>query len=152
MFLVTGADGQLGQELRWLLGDRAAYVGHRELDIADEAAVKAFFAGRNFDVVINCAAYTAVDRAEDDIQGAEKGNALGPALLARYGRRIIQISTDYVFDGESSRPYREGDEAHPLSVYGSTKLAGEKAPRSKLNDPFTIFTGAPSGTPLRFTG
>ena len=127
MFLVTGADGQLGQELRWLLGDRAAYVGHRELDIADEAAVKAFFAGRNFDVVINCAAYTAVDRAEDDIQGAEKGNALGPALLARYGRRIIQISTDYVFDGESSRPYREGDEAHPLSVYGSTKLAGEKA-------------------------
>ena len=127
MFLVTGADGQLGQELRLLLGDRAVYVGRRELDIADEAAVKAFFAGRNVDVVINCAAYTAVDRAEDDIQGAERGNALGPALLARYGRRIIQISTDYVFDGESSRPYREGDDPYPLSVYGSTKLAGEKA-------------------------
>ena len=127
MFLVTGAHGQLGQELRLLLGDGAVYVGHRELDIADELAVKAFFAARTFDFVINCAACTAVDRAENDAEGAERVNALGPALLARYGRRIIQISTDYVFDGENSRPYREADEPRPLSVYGRTKLAGEKA-------------------------
>ena len=127
MFLVTGAGGQLGQELRLLLGDRAVYVGHGELDIADEAAVRAFFATRTFDFIINCAAYTAVDRAEDDAEGAERVNALGPALLARYGRRIVQISTDYVFDGDISRPYREDDEPCPQSVYGRTKLAGEKA-------------------------
>lgn len=127
MFLVTGAGGQLGQELRLLLGDRAVYVGHGELDIADEAAVRAFCAARTFDFIINCAAYTAVDRAEDDAEGAERVNALGPALLARYGRRIVQISTDYVFDGDISRPYREDDEPRPQSVYGRTKLAGEKA-------------------------
>ena len=127
MFLVTGAGGQLGQELRLLLGDRAVYVGHGELDIADEAAVRAFCAARTFDFIINCAAYTAVDRAEDDAEGAERVNALGPALLARYGRRIVQISTDYVFDGDISRPYREDDEPRPRSVYGRTKLAGEKA-------------------------
>ena len=127
MFLVTGAGGQLGQELRLLLGDRAVYVGHGELDIADEAAVRAFCAARTFDFIINCAAYTAVDRAEDDAEGAERVNALGPALLARYGCRIVQISTDYVFDGDISRPYREDDEPRPQSVYGRTKLAGEKA-------------------------
>ena len=127
MFLVTGAGGQLGQELRLLLGDRAVYVGHGELDIAYEAAVRAFCAARTFDFIINCAAYTAVDRAEDDAEGAERVNALGPALLARYGRRIVQISTDYVFDGDISRPYREDDEPRPRSVYGRTKLAGEKA-------------------------
>lgn len=127
MFLVTGAGGQLGQELRILLGNSAVYVGHEELNITDESVVKAFFAARSFDFVINCAAYTAVDRAEDDEEAASRVNFLGPELLARYGRRIIQISTDYVFDGRTSRPYREDDEPRPLSVYGRTKLAGEKA-------------------------
>ena len=127
MFLVTGAGGQLGQELRLLLGDRAVYIGHGGLDIADEAAVRTFFAEREYDFVINCAAYTAVDRAEDDEEAADRVNRLGPGLLARYGRRVIQISTDYVFDGRAFVPYRESDEPHPLSVYGRTKLAGEKA-------------------------
>ena len=101
-------------------------MGHRELDITDESAVKAFFAEHSFDAVINCAAYTAVDKAEDDAKTAEEVNALGPMYLARYGRTIIQISTDYVFDGASCRPYREDDLPTPVSVYGRTKLAGEE--------------------------
>ena len=127
MLLVTGANGQLGQELRLLLGNRAVYVGHDELDIADEAAVKAFFEAQSFDFVINCAAYTAVDKAEDDAEAADRANRLGPALLARYGRRMVHVSTDYVFDGTSCRPYRENDAPNPVSVYGRTKLAGEAA-------------------------
>lgn len=127
MFLVTGANGQLGQELRLLLGDRAEYAGRAELDITDEAAVSAFFAARKFDFVINCAAYTAVDKAEDDAEAADRANRVGPELLARYGRNIIQISTDYVFDGTAHLPYRESDAPNPVSVYGRTKLAGEEA-------------------------
>ena len=127
MLLVTGANGQLGRELRRILGDRAVYVGHNELDVADEKAVKEFFTASSFEFVINCAAYTAVDKAEDDSEAADRANRLGPALLALYGRRIIHISTDYVFDGTSCHPYKEEDATHPVSVYGSTKLAGEKA-------------------------
>ena len=127
MLLVTGANGQLGQELRLLLGNRAVYAGRAELDIADESAVKAFFEAQSFDFVINCAAYTAVDRAEDEAEAADRANRLGPALLARYGRRIVHVSTDYVFDGTSCRPYRENDATNPVSVYGKTKLAGEEA-------------------------
>ncbi|WP_298065970.1 dTDP-4-dehydrorhamnose reductase [uncultured Mailhella sp.] len=127
MLLVTGAGGQLGQELRLVLGEKAMYAGRQELDITDEHAVKAFFAARDVELVINCAAYNAVDQAEDDAQAAERVNSLGPALLARYGRRVIHISTDYVFDGASARPWREDDETRPLSVYGRTKLAGERA-------------------------
>ena len=127
MLLVTGANGQLGQELRLLLGNRAVYAGRAELDIADEAAVKAFFEAQSFDFVINCAAYTAVDKVEDDAEAADRANRLGPALLARYGRRMVHVSTDYVFDGTSCRPYRENDTPNPVSVYGSSKLAGEEA-------------------------
>lgn len=127
MFLVTGCNGQLGLALRAVLGDSAVYVRHGDLDIADEAAVQAFFTERSFDFVLNCAAYTAVDRAEEDAEAADRVNRLGPALLARYGRRIIQISSDYVFDGTSHLPYREEDVPNPVSVYGRTKLAGEEA-------------------------
>ena len=127
MFLVTGASGQLGSELRGLLTDRAVYAGRADLDITDESAVRAFFATHHFEMVINCAAYTAVDKAEDDAASADRSNRLGAALLARYGRRVIQISTDYVFDGTAHLPYREEDTPHPVSVYGRTKLAGEKA-------------------------
>ena len=127
MLLVTGANGQLGNELKLLLGDSAVYVGHTELDITDEAAVRDFFAGQSFDFVINCAAYTAVDKAEDDFEAADRINRLGPALLAKYGRRVIQVSTDYVFNGTTHLPYKEEDATNPVSVYGSTKLAGEEA-------------------------
>ena len=127
MLLVTGAYGQLGQELRLLLGEQAMYVGRADLDITNEEAVKGFFTANHFDFIINCAAYTAVDRAEDDEKNADLVNRHGAGLLARYGRRIIHISTDYVFDGKSPRPYIESDAPNPISVYGRTKLAGEKA-------------------------
>lgn len=140
MFLVTGANGQLGQELRRILGEGAAYVGHGELDITDEEAVKAFFADRSFELVINCAANTAVDKAEDDAEAAEKVNALGPLYLARYGHRIVQISTDYVFDGVSCRPYTERDAPNPVSVYGRTKLAGEEAVLAEAESSVVIRT------------
>lgn len=140
MFLVTGANGQLGQKLRLLLGDRAEYAGHTELDITDEAAVSAFFAARKFDAVINCAAYTAVDKAEDDAETADRANRVGPELLARYGRNIIQISTDYVFDGTAHLPYREIDAPNPVSVYGRTKLAGEEAALAEADTAIVIRT------------
>ncbi|WP_458399743.1 dTDP-4-dehydrorhamnose reductase [Mailhella sp.] len=123
--LVTGSNGQLANELRLLLGDSVVYADRHDLDITNEAAVKAFFEEQSFDFVINCAAYTAVDKAEDDFEAADRINRLGPALLAKYGKRIIHMSSDYVFEGLSSRPYTEKDVAKPLSVYGSTKLAGE---------------------------
>ena len=140
MFLVTGANGQLGQELRLLLGDRAEYAGRAELDITAEAAVSAFFAARKFDAVINCAAYTAVDKAEDDAEAADRANRVGPELLARYGRNIIQISTDYVFDGTAHLPYRESDAPNPVSVYGRTKLAGEEAALREADTAIVIRT------------
>ena len=127
MLLISGSNGQLGNELRLLLGDSAVYVDRDELDITNEAAVKAFFADQNFDFVINCAAYTAVDKAEEDVEAADRINRLGPALLAKYGKRVIQVSTDYVFDGTAHLPYKEEDAVKPMSVYGSTKLAGEEA-------------------------
>jgi len=140
MLLVTGANGQLGNELRLLLGDSAVYVDRDELDITDESAVKAFFEAQSFEFVINCAAYTAVDKAEDDFEAADRINRRGPALLAKYGRRIIQVSTDYVFDGTAHLPYKEEDAVNPLSVYGSTKLAGEEAVLAEADTAVVIRT------------
>ena len=139
-YLITGANGQLGNELRILLRNKAVYVGHEELDVADEAAVRDFFVGRKFAFVINCAAYTAVDKMEDDVATADRTNALGPALLAHYGRRIVQSSTDYVFDGSSCRPYTEEDTPNPVSVYGRTKLAGENAVLAEAESAVVIRT------------
>lgn len=127
MWLVTGADGQLGRELKRLLGDDAVYVDRAELDISDENAVKRFFEIRSFRGVINCAAYTAVDKAEDEPEAAELANHLGAKWLAKYGKCIIHISTDYVFDGIHHIPYVEDDMTNPVSVYGKTKLEGEQA-------------------------
>lgn len=127
MWLVTGADGQLGTELKRLLGDDAVYVDRAELDISDENAVKRFFEIRSFRGVINCAAYTAVDKAEDEPEAAELANHLGAKWLAKYGKCIIHISTDYVFDGIHHIPYVEDDMTNPVSVYGKTKLEGEQA-------------------------
>ena len=127
MFLVTGANGQLGNELKLLLQDKAVYVDWAELDITDAEAVQAYAAKQKWEAIINCAAYTAVDKAESDAETAEKINVLGPENLAKTGIPLIQISTDYVFDGRNCRPYNEDDEPHPQSVYGRTKLAGEQA-------------------------
>lgn len=127
MYLVTGAAGQLGTELRVLLKDSAIYVDRKELDISSETDVKRFFQQNRFDCIINCAAYTAVDKAEDEPLLADAVNHLGAKWLAKYGNCIVHISTDYVFDGTHSKPYLEDDLTHPVSVYGQSKLKGEQA-------------------------
>lgn len=127
MLLITGANGQLGTELRRILGSRAEYLDREHLDISDEQAVKSFFDNKKYDFVINCAAYTAVDNAEVEPELAENINHYGPLYLSKYAKRILHISTDYIFDGEHFKPYTEVDKPNPKSVYGRTKLAGENA-------------------------
>ena len=125
MFLVTGSRGQLGTALQYLLKDKAVYIDREELDLTNETAVKTYLENNSFDFIINCAAYTAVDKAEADIETAHKVNALAPLYLAKYGKNIIHISTDYVFDGKNHKPYNEDDVTTPISVYGKTKREGE---------------------------
>jgi dTDP-4-dehydrorhamnose reductase len=138
-WLVTGAQGQLGSDLQQVLVE-AGYapgavhaVGSAALDITDRTAISAVFAEFAPTVVLNAAAYTAVDAAETDEERAFAVNATGPALLAaeaaRSGARLIHVSTDYVFDGTAARPYEVDDPTGPRSAYGRTKLAGELAVR-----------------------
>ena len=124
--LVTGCNGQLGNELKRLLCD-AVFTSIDTLDITDEEAVINFVKENNINTIINCAAYTAVDKAEDDVDLAQKVNERGPQNLAKTGCKIIHISTDYVFNGKNCKPYTPDDETNPISVYGKTKLAGETA-------------------------
>ena len=126
MFLVTGCNGQLGTALQTLLGDKAKYIDKEDLDLTNEDLVKEFFSNNNFEYVINCAAYTAVDKAETDYEQAHKVNALLPLYLAKYAKRVVHISTDYVFSGSSHTPYTEEDPTSPISVYGKTKKQGEE--------------------------
>ena len=127
MFLVVGANGQLGSELKLVLQDKAVYVDKDELDITDKQAVESFMKKQSFEAIINCAAYTAVDKAESDEALATLINVDGPRNLAECGGPMIHISTDYVFDGTNSKPYNEDDKPNPQTVYGRTKLASEKA-------------------------
>ena len=140
--LVTGAGGQLGSCLRLLTpasGDSYVFTGAGDglsagtgrLDITDADAVMGAVRGNKADVIINCAAYTGVDRAEDDRYAADAINRRGAENLAaaakETGATLIHISTDYVFSGEKNTPYTEEDAVGPASVYGATKLAGEEA-------------------------
>lgn len=126
MYLITGCKGQLGTELSKLLPN-AICADIDVLDITDEKAVEDFVRENNIDVIINCAAYTAVDKAESDIDLAEKINIFGPKNLAKTGAKIIHISTDYVFDGTNHKPYQPDEKTNPVSVYGKTKRNGELA-------------------------
>ncbi len=126
MFLITGARGQLGQELAQRLPD-AICADVDMLDITDLDAVQRFVADNNIDTIINCAAYTAVDKAESEPDLAEKINVIGPKNLAQTGAKIVHISTDYVFDGRAFRPYKPDDKTNPGTVYGKTKRDGEIA-------------------------
>jgi len=133
--LVTGGQGQVGIELAalaWPDGVRVHTPTRAELDLTSADSVRAYFAGKSFAAVINPAAYTAVDKAESEIGAAFAANALGPALLAEAakGTPIVQISTDYVFDGAKDGAYVESDPVSPLGVYGASKEAGEQAVRS----------------------
>lgn len=132
--LVTGASGQLGREFKRLSVEYPQFDFHfysrEQLPVEDEFLISAVLESSQASLVINCAAYTAVDKAESEKEEAYKVNALGPALLSKacHSRdiRLVHISTDYVFDGRSSVPYNEGDDTNPQSVYGKTKLEGEK--------------------------
>lgn len=124
--LITGAKGQLGLELSKLLPN-AVLTDVAELDITDLNAVQSFVHDNNIKTIINCAAYTAVDKAEEDIELATKINVSGPENLAKSGCNVIHISTDYVFEGTGHKPYEPTDETRPVSVYGKTKRAGELA-------------------------
>ncbi|MBS0319820.1 MAG: dTDP-4-dehydrorhamnose reductase [Proteobacteria bacterium] len=131
--LVTGADGQLGYELARGLAGRGDVVAtsRRELDVADPDAIVATMRDVAPALVVNAAAYTAVDRAEAEPALAAAINARAPGVLAEEARRagavLIHYSTDYVFDGLAHAPYTEQDATNPLGVYGATKLAGERA-------------------------
>ena len=124
--LVTGANGQLGTELKKLLPN-AIFTDVENLDITDFKSVESFVNENQIDIIINCAAYTAVDNAEDNFELAKKINEIGPKNLALNGAKIIHISTDYVFDGTNHQPYSPEDKTNPISVYGQTKRAGELA-------------------------
>lgn len=126
MKLITGANGQLGICISKLLPD-AICTDVSDLDITNSDTVNKFVNKNNIDLIINCAAYTAVDKAESDLQLAKKINTDGPRNLAKTGAKIIHISTDYVFDGHSYQPYTPEMKTNPLSVYGKTKRAGEIA-------------------------
>ena len=141
MYLVTGAKGQLGTELSKRLPN-AICVGHNELDITDEKAVTEFVKSHDIDTIINCAAYTSVDKAEQDIDAATKINITGPANLARacklVGSKIVHISTDYVFNGNWYIPYKHNDPTSPYGVYGRTKIFGELAVDRFISVPSVI--------------
>lgn len=130
--LVTGANGQLGNEIREITRESRhnyLFTDVAELNITDKEAVRAFCKQHQIALIINCAAYTNVDKAEDEVEKADLINHKAVQYLAETaaetGATLIHVSTDYVFDGISSRPYSEDVPTSPQSVYGSTKLAGE---------------------------
>lgn len=126
MYLITGCNGQLGRELQHRIPDAIA-TDSNALNITDFIAVQKFVKDNDIDTIINCAAYTAVDKAESDIEVAALVNSTGPENLAKTGCKLIHISTDYVFDGTGHVPYQTTDATNPISVYGHTKLAGEQS-------------------------
>ncbi len=145
--LVVGAGGQLGQELQRTAPPDAvcAPMTRAQLDIADASLVAACLAAATPQLVINAAAYTAVDKAESEPEAAHRGNAEGPGILAqacsRQGIRLIHISTDFVFDGTSSQPYRPEAPTAPLGEYGRSKRAGELAVQSAQPEALILRTG-----------
>ena len=136
--LITGAGGQLGREMQALAADHPDFTydftDAVTLDVTDRGAVDEWFATHPVDFVVNCAAYTAVDRAESDREACHRLNAFAPGCLAdaarRNGAQMVHVSTDYVFNGRACVPYTEDCVPDPVSVYGSTKLAGEEAVRA----------------------
>ena len=141
--LITGKNGQLGRSIYKIVNtgngknnyqqdNEFIFVGREELDLSSESSIGHYFDRSNkFDVIINCAAYTAVDKVEEEQELVNQVNHLAVKQLAGIAKeqkaKLIHISTDYVFDGESDKAYLETDETSPINVYGKTKLAGERA-------------------------
>jgi dTDP-4-dehydrorhamnose reductase len=143
--LVTGAKGQLGTDVMNELAKRGYEgigVDVEEMDITDPAAVERVIAGANVETVVHCAAYTAVDAAEDNEELCRKVNAFGTENIAKVCRKLdlkmVYISTDYVFDGEGERPWEPDDARQPLNIYGQTKYEGELAVENNLEKFFIV--------------
>jgi dTDP-4-dehydrorhamnose reductase len=143
---ITGAGGQLGQDLIRVLSDRHEVVAmsRRELDVTDQGAVRTQLVREKPDAVVHAAAYTNVDGAEHDPDGAYLVNANGTwhvaAAAAAIGAKLVYVSTDYVFDGRKNAPYDELDRPNPLSVYGASKLLGERYAQSACERHFIVRT------------
>jgi len=147
MIIVTGAKGQLGGDVcRELEKRKISFLGidREELDITDENSVKAFFEVNMATALIHCAAYVAVDKAEDEKELCFAVNEKGTENLAkvckRHGIKMLYISTDYVFDGEGEAPFLPEDKKGPLGVYGLSKLRGEEAVKANLENYFILRT------------
>jgi len=133
--LVTGSAGQLGQSIQSIASDYPEYefvfASRKHLDLSNEDSIAKFFERKTFDIIINCAAHTAVDKAESEVELANQVNHLAVQQLAAIAKqhqaKLIHVSTDYVFSGKQHRPYIETDEVAPHGVYGKTKLHGEQA-------------------------
>lgn len=146
--LVTGANGQVGQEIKYLSKQFPTmdfvYIDIAELDITDTQKVSTFFANANFDYCINCAAFTAVDKAENSVELATAVNVTGVKNLATACKanscKLIHLSTDYVYHNQCNRPLVETDVTHPQSVYASTKLEGDVLAQDILPDSIVIRT------------
>jgi dTDP-4-dehydrorhamnose reductase len=148
VILVTGASGQLGQAIQHIASDyrdcQFIFASSADLDITNQEKVDNFFVTNPIDFCINAAAYTAVDKAESEVDKAESINVLGPKYLAIACKKnkatLIHISTDFVFDGASEKPYSETDQPNPLGIYGKTKLDGEQAVIENLDEHFIVRT------------
>ena len=146
--LITGCNGQLGNEMQLLEKENPQHTYFNtdvaELDITDQAAIEKMVMDHAIDGIVNCAAYTAVDKAEDNQELCRKLNSLAPgylaAAIAKRGGWMIQISTDYVFDGTNHTPYMEDAPTCPNSVYGVTKLEGEQAAQKACEKTMVIRT------------
>ena len=134
--LVTGKNGQLGKSIHKIVTNKGqtnefVFVGREEMDLDRSDNITNYFQHNNFDIIVNCAAYTAVDKAEEEHERANQINHLAVKQLAEVSRKqkakLIHVSTDYVFDGYSDKPYEETDKTNPINEYGKTKLAGELA-------------------------
>jgi dTDP-4-dehydrorhamnose reductase len=147
LILLFGGNGQLGRELTIrakLSGVALTALGHHEADIADPAAVERAVAAATPSLIVNAAAYNAVDAAELDVAAAMRANADGPEVVAEAAARhsvpLVQVSTDYVFDGEKGSPYVEDDPIGPLGAYGLSKAAGEAAVRRATPEHYILRT------------
>ena len=134
--LVTGKNGQLGKSIQNIItgnekNSEFVFVGREELDLSSQDSIINYFNNNSFDIIINCAAYTAVDKAEKEVELANYINHLAISKIAEISNKqeikLIHISTDYIFDGISEKAYLESDDPSPLNIYGKSKLAGEVA-------------------------
>lgn len=143
--LITGSNGQLGNSLKKYFKDNALFTGRDELDITDKIVVEKFFSDHEINLVINAAAYTNVDGAEDDNEGAYGVNFKAVSYLVNECNKrnipLIHISTDYVFDGTKNSPYKETDEVGPLGVYAKSKRDAEEYIINKANSYIIMRTG-----------